>query len=418
MSVSLVLLTRVLRVHDHPALAAACRTSRQVPLFVVDPRLLNGLHRSPNRATFLAQSLADLDGSLRGLGGALVVRRGDPVDEAIRLAREVGAGELHVSADVTGYAQRRQRRLDLACHELGLTLHVHPGVTVVPAGALRPADGDHYRVFTPYWRRWVGTPRRPLEPVPPGVRLPDGLDPGPLPAAEDLATGPRSPRLPIGGEEPARRRLAGWLRRGLAEYGQHHNDLAGDRTSRLAPYLHLGCLSALEVAVRADGRPGAEPFLRQLCWRDFHHQVLHARPDLPRRDYRLGKRVWRDRPEALAAWRDGRTGCPVVDAGMRQLREEGWMPNRARLLTASFLVKRLGVDWRLGAAHFFEWLVDGDVANNVGNWQWVAGTGNDPRPDRVFDPVRQGRRFDPAGDYVRRYVPERRTMRGGEVHEA
>jgi deoxyribodipyrimidine photo-lyase len=203
-----------------------------------------------------------------------------------------------------------------------------------------------------------------------------------------------------------------WLRRG--EYVQ--NDL-GVETSMLSPYLHFGCISPLEVEHRAGEVAGAAPFVRQLAWRDFFHQLLAARPETAHEDMRPRGDRWSGGNEALEAWKHGETGCPIVDAGMRQLRREGYMHNRARLITASFLVHDLRVDWRAGARHFFDWLVDGDVANNVGNWQWVAGTGANPRPGRALNPLRQARRFDPDGTYVRRYVPELASIEGGAVHE-
>jgi deoxyribodipyrimidine photo-lyase len=229
--------------------------------------------------------------------------------------------------------------------------------------------------------------------------------------------GRQSPDLPPGGESAGRARLGRWLRRGLERYEERHDAAAADATSRLSPYLHFGCLSAREVAERAAGRAGAEPFLRQLAWRDFFHQLLAARPEASREDYRPRGGGWREDPEALAAWKAGRTGFPLVDAGMRQLAREGWMHNRARLVAGSFLTKHLGIDWRLGAAHFSDLLVDADVAQNAGNWQWVAGTGADTRPNRVLNPVLQARRHDPDGAYVRRYVPELAAIAGRVVHE-
>jgi deoxyribodipyrimidine photo-lyase len=233
----------------------------------------------------------------------------------------------------------------------------------------------------------------------------------------DLTTAAASPRLPEGGETAGRRRLERWLESGIDEYAELHDKLAADATSGLSPYLHFGCLSALETAALALSHPRGEAFGRQLCWRDFYLQLLHAVPRLARADYRPRGDVWREDEDALAAWREGRTGYPVVDAGMRQLRQEGAMHNRARLIAASFLTKDLCLDWRHGVAHFSELLVDGDVASNAGNWQWVAGTGTDPRPNRIFNPTRQALRFDPQGDYVRRYVPELAGIEGGAVHE-
>jgi len=216
-----------------------------------------------------------------------------------------------------------------------------------------------------------------------------------------------------GGETAARERLAAWAPDSDG-YADIHDDLAGDGTSRLSPYLHFGCLSPVSVANQVR----AEAFLRQLCWRDFYHQVLRAFPDLPRRAFRAGAvEKWREDPDALAAWQEGRTGVPIVDAGMRQLRAEGWMHNRARLVTASYLVKQLGLDWRQGQDWYAGRLLDADVANNAGNWQWVAGTGNDTRPYRRFNPTRQAERFDPHGVYVRRWVPELAGVPGPAVHQ-
>jgi deoxyribodipyrimidine photo-lyase len=209
-----------------------------------------------------------------------------------------------------------------------------------------------------------------------------------------------------------------WLSSGLADYAERHDDLPGDATSRLSADLHFGCLSPLELAVRAGkvGGEGGDAYVRQLCWRDFHAQVAAAFPALPYQDYRPRRTDWREDAHALDAWRHGQTGFPIVDAGMRQLAAEGFMHNRARLLVASFLAKQLNIHWTEGARHFFDLLVDGDIANNAGNWQWVAGTGNDTRPNRQFNLLRQAQRFDPDGEYVRRYVPELASVAGGAVH--
>lgn len=402
MATGVVLLTRDLRRRDSPALAAAERDlDLMVPLFVFDPRLLAGGHSSANRLAFLLDSLADLD---RGLGGRLVTRTGDPVEETLRVAAEAGATVIDLAADVSGYARRREERLRRAAAEAGIRVRVHPGVSVVEAGALRPAGRDHFAVFTPYHRRWLAARWRSPELFPARLQLAAGISSHPRPPRPANT----SPNLPRGGETAGQERLEHWLAEGLAGYASVADDLAADATSRLSPYLHLGCVSPLETAGRAlaAGGPGAEAFVRQLCWRDFHLQVLAARPDLPSNDYRPRGDRWRDDPGAFDRWRQGRTGVPLVDAAMRQLKSEGWIANRARLVAASYLVKDLYLDWRLGAAHFQEWLVDGDLASNSGNWQWVAGTGNDTRPNRVLNPFRQALRFDPRGEYIRRHLPE------------
>ncbi len=409
----LILFTRDLRVHDHPALAEAARRGERVtPLFVLDEGILGSDFARPNRVAFLLDSLADLDGSLRRLGARLVLRRGDVVRETVRLAREVGAQAVFASEDVSSYARRRQRRLAAALGAERIDLRLLPGVTVVPPEDLAPSGGDHYRVFGAYHRAWLAQSRRAVMSAP-RLRGRD-VESATAPALAELVAGAPSPELPRGGETSGRARLRRWLADGLGRYAEDADDLGADATSRLSPYLHFGCLSPLEVAERAVP---SDAFVRQLAWRDFYHQLLAANADLPRADLRPRGDRWRDDEDALLAWREGRTGIPIVDAGMRQLAREGWMHNRARLLVASFLVKDLYLDWREGQRHFFDLLVDGDVANNAGNWQWVAGTGTDSRPNRVFNPLRQALRLDPSGDYVRRHVPELASIQGPAVHE-
>jgi deoxyribodipyrimidine photo-lyase len=417
----LVLFTCDLRVHDNAALAAAASGGAQViPLFVLDEELLAGSCGSPNRIAFLLGCLRDLDGALGERGAGLVVRRGDPVTEAIRLAKRFEASSIDISEDVTPYAAKRREGLAKACRQQRIELHGHPGPSVLSPGAIVPAKGDHYRVFTPYSRRWAAQHLAPAAPTPRRLHAPSGLPAMRLPSARSLVRGAGrapSPRLLPGGERSARERLARWLRDGLGGYGERHDDLAGECTSRLSAYLHFGCISPRTVLEQARTREGGEEFARQLCWRDFHRQVLAARPDLPHADYRGRGDRWRRSRRDLEAWREGLTGYPIVDAGMRQLAAEGFMHNRARLIAGSFLTKTLYIDWRRGAAHFATLLQDADLASNVGNWQWVAGTGNDTRPNRVLNPLRQARRFDPDGDYVRRHLPELAHIAGRAVHE-
>ncbi|WP_236243538.1 deoxyribodipyrimidine photo-lyase [Streptomyces sp. CC228A] len=422
MNTSVVLFTSDLRLHDHPPLRAALASADEVvPLFVRDPAVDRAGFAAPNRTAFLTDCLTDLDAGLRRCGGRLVLRTGDPVAEVLDTARRTGAGDVHVAAGHSRFARDREERLARALRADGRRLHVHDGVvTAVPAGAVTPAGSDHFAVFTPYHRRWTREAVRAPLAAPRAVRVPTGVRSDDLPSRS--AVHAVSEGLATGGETEGRRLLTRWLDRHADAYEERHDDLAGDATSRLSPYLHFGAVSAVEAVHRARGRggPGAEAFVRQLCWRDFHHQVLHARPDASRADYRPRGDRWRRGPEAeadLRAWREGRTGYPVVDAAMRQLAHEGWMHNRGRLLAASFLTKTLYVDWREGARHFLGLLVDGDIANNQLNWQWVAGTGTDTRPHRVLNPVLQGKKYDPDGAYVRRWVPELADVPGAAVHE-
>ena len=413
MVTTIAVFTRDLRVHDNPMLAAATRRAQHtVPLFVRDTAMAPSLPEAGERPRFLAESLADLDASLRGLGGRLVVRDGDPVEQVCLLADQVDAATVHIAADSSGYAGRRQEALRAALAARGRELRCHDEVhAVVAPRRLTPAGRDHYAVFGAYHRRWVEAPWRAVVAPPDRIRLPPLDDDDPARAAP----APSSGGLP-GGEGAGRRRAGRWLRGGVDDYDDRRDLLAVDGTSRLSPYLHFGCLSARELAAQAGPGAGAREFVRQLAWRDFFYQLLAARPETAHEDYRPGARDWRDDPEALDAWRAGRTGIPIVDAGMRQLLAAGWLPNRARMITASFLTRTLDVDWRAGAAHYLEHLVDADVANNSLNWQWVGGTGTDSRPGRVLNPLRQAERFDPAGDYVRRWVPELADLPGGAVH--
>ncbi|MGH2938914.1 MAG: cryptochrome/photolyase family protein [Solirubrobacterales bacterium] len=412
---AVVLFTRDLRVTDNPALWAASRAKRTVPLFVLDDAILGSRFAAPNRVAYMREALIDLDGRLKAMEARLFLRRGQVVEEAMKVAREVEADAFHIAADWSRYARRREKALREACEDAGIDFTVHPGITILDPGAVTPTGGDHFKVFSPYHRAWssaewreeVGTPRK--------LTAPTTLAAGELPALEKLTDGTPSPRREPGGETQARKRMQAFLRDRVDRYDDGHDDLAGHGTSSLSAHIRFGCISPRELVVAAGEARGGDPFVRQLCWRDFHHQVLAAFPDLPRRDYRSRGDRWSRSEQVFEAWREGRTGYPLVDAGMRQLAAEGYMHNRARLAVGSFLTKDLYVDWRKGAWHFWDLLTDGDIADNSGNWQWVAGTGNDTRPQRVPNPVRQAERFDPDGIYVRRWVPELESVRGKAI---
>lgn len=419
MTVTVALFTRDLRVHDNPVLTAAVRESAAVvPLFVLDEDILSGSFAAPNRIRFLTAALAELAAELRAIGGELVLRRGDVATEVEQVVDEVGARSVHIATDLGCYGRRRESALRDRLSRRECRLHTHPTtITVSDPRSLVPTTGrDHFAVFAPYFRRWLTAQRRepldaPHELTTPRVRR------LPLPDPTELCAGPASPRLAVGGESTGRKRMREWLSGSIEGYATRSDDLAADATSRLSPYLHFGCLSPTELVHRVDPHTAdGQTFVRQLAWRDFHHQLLAARPDATWSDYRDRGIRWRDDPQAVAAWQEGRTGYPIVDAGMRQLRAEGWMPGRARLISASFLSKSLRVDWRIGAKHFLYWLVDGDMANNQLNWQWMAGTGTDTRPNRVLNPLRQAERYDPDGTYVRRLIPELAHLPGSRIH--
>jgi deoxyribodipyrimidine photo-lyase len=416
---------RDLRLVDNTALAAAlARGGHIVPLFVLDPVLMGG--RDRRREAWVLATLRALDAALRAAGAGLVVRRGDPRREVPRVAQEAGAQAVYWNQDYTPYARRRDAAIARALEEAGREVaFFHDGGLVEP-GALRTVAGRPYTVFTPYYRAWSIIGRR--EPGPAPTRLTTGSLPGsvPVPGPGDFVP------LPHAGASAAQATLARFVATRLPDYKDRRDRLDDDATSHLSIHLRVGAISPRQIVnavertasvphARGHGiREAASAFVRELAWRDFFVQVLWHEPDSRTRELRADRRgiPWRDDARGLAAWCEGRTGYPIVDAGMRQLAATGWMPNRARLVAASFLTKHLLVDWRLGERWFMRQLLDGDPAVNGGNWQWVASTGTDAMPAfRIFNPVAQGRRFDPTGAYVRRWVPELAGVAAAHVHE-
>jgi len=415
-SIAIVWLRADLRVHDHPALsAAAAAHDHVVPLFVVDERLTSG-GRFPSgpRNAFLRGCLAGLDASLRTLGAALVVREGRPEHVVPRLAREVGAAEVLWTSAVSPFARRRDRAVTDALRTAGIAVSPQPGGYCADVSVPRTKAGKPLTVFTPFWRAQGELPRREVLEPPRRLSLPDGLDPGELPAGPSLADELPEPFC-APGEAAARAAADAWLDGPVDRYAERHDELSGG-TSGLSAYLRWGCVSPRELEQRAmdRGGGGAAAFVRQLAWRDFYAHVLLHFPGNARLEFQPRYRdlEWADDPELLEAWTSGRTGYPLVDAGMRQLAATGWMHNRARMVVGSFLTKDLHLDWRAGEAWFQRTLLDGEPAQNNGNWQWVASTGVDPAPyfRRMFNPVLQQRKFDPDGAYVRRWVPELRGV--------
>ncbi len=410
---ALVWFRRDLRLHDHPALRAALDSADAVvPVFCFDDALLRGRHASGPRTQFLLECLADLDAALRRRGSRLILRHGPPQRELPALARELGAQAVHLSADVGPFARRRQREVKAA---LGshVAFSAHPGLFAVDRlDAILTQSGDPYTVFTPFQRNWTAQPRRDVLGAP--LRLPAppaGLGAADLPTLRELGLEQECEAPAPGGEGAGRERLRRFLADAVRGYDGGRDELAGGAVSRLSPYLHFGCVSPREVEHRLPDGAGAAAYRRQLCWRDFYAHVIGHHPANARSEFQAryrGTIRWSRAETRFTAWCDGRTGYPVVDAAMRQLRREGWMHNRARLVVGSFLTKDLAIDWRWGERWFMRMLLDGDEASNNGNWQWIASVGVDPQPAfrRMFNPARQQERFDPAGAYVRRYVPE------------
>ncbi|KJK10109.1 deoxyribodipyrimidine photolyase [Terrabacter sp. 28] len=413
-STSILWFRRDLRLSDHPALLAAVDSATRVlPVFVLDPRLLD---TDTPRSQRLLASLKALSKDTRD---ALVIRSGDPVDVIPRLAKQVGAHQVHVSRETTPYGRRRDEKVDKALADQGCELVATGTPYAVGPGRIVNQSGSPYKVFTPFSRAWHQHGRPAPAARPKRIAwLRDDVRSDPLPKAPHMEAG----------EAAALKRWQAFLHDGLTAYDDERDRPDLDTTSRLSAPLKYGEIHPrtilADIAAHSAGRSkAATAYVTELIWREFYADVLwhnprsawhDLRPELAKLPYDTGAETDR----LVDAWREGRTGYPVVDAGMRQLLEEGWMHNRVRMITASFLTKDLHVWWPVGAQHFLDHLIDGDIASNNHGWQWVAGTGTDASPYfRVFNPVTQGRKFDPDGEYVRRWVPELRHLSGAAAHE-
>jgi deoxyribodipyrimidine photo-lyase len=411
---------RDLRLHENEALQAALRACDEViPVWVADPALLGSPIASEKRLAFLQHGLASLAAALEARGSRLIVRHGDPAAVLPSLLAESGATAVFTEADYTPYARRRDEAVARVT-----PLQLVDGLAIRPPGSVRKADGTPYTAFSAFRRAWLAQPPSwDSEPV----AAPERLATPPLLASEPLALadGPEANRLFPAGEAEALRRFDNFVANDLAGYAERRNHLDEPGTSALSPYLRLGMLSVRRAAAAAwaangHANSGARAWLDELIWRDFFIHILYHFPAVRDESFRpqFRRLPWRTNHELLYAWKEGRTGYPLVDAAMRQLAATGWVHNRARMVAASFLSKDLLLDWRLGERWFRRHLLDGDVAVNNGNWQWVAGTGTDAAPYfRIFSPAAQGKKHDPAGRYVRRWLPELANVPDRYVHE-
>ena len=412
-----------LRLADNSALAAAVTSGRPiVPLFILDddaagPWQLGGASR-----WWLRGSLESLAASLESLGSRLILRKGEAKSELAALAHDTGATDVYCNRVHEPWAKARDEQIVATLKSRSIGFKTFESSLLFPPETMTGPKGVGYRVFTPFWKACLASapPTSPL-PTPERLRLPKAWPTSDLlerwklrPAKPDWASGIAEMWTP--GEKGAHARLDEFLDGALMHYGTERDRPDRDGVSRLSPHLRFGELSPRQIwdgiamcAAAGEGEPGAGVYLRQLGWREFSYNLLNYLPDLSNQEIQENfKRFpWRDDRSARLAWQRGRTGYPLVDASMRELSTTGWMHNRVRMVAASFLVKHLLQSWQSGAAWFWDTLVDADLANNSASWQWVAGCGADAAPYfRIFNPVLQGEKFDPNGDYVRRWVPE------------
>lgn len=430
MATALVWFRRDLRDFDHAALSAALAAADKVfCAFVFDtdilaPLLARGRVRD-RRVDFIYRSLLELDARLRAKGGGLIVRHGRACEEIPRLADDVGADAVYVNRDYEPFARQRDEEVARRLAADGRRLVSYKDQVIFETNEILTAAGTPFSVFTPYahaWRRRLSLDvlaEHACHPRPGQL----AVLPSPLPTLAEIGFVPTDLRLPAG-MSGGERLLTDFLIR-LDRYHENRDFPSRKGGSSLSPHLRFGAVSIrrlVRLTLERLVQPlsgGAEAWLTELIWREFFQMLLWHRPDTVTRPFRreLAALAWEDAPARLAAWKEGRTGYPLIDAAMRQLRQTGWMHNRLRMVTASFLTKHLGIDWREGEAHFADWLLDYDQAANVGNWQWAAGVGADAQPYfRIFNPIAQGERFDPQGTFIRRYLPELDDVPDAFIH--
>jgi deoxyribodipyrimidine photo-lyase len=438
---------RDLRIADNRALAEAAtgasvdessEGSRVLPVFVIDPAMLD--HASPPRVSFMLDALESLRADYRELDGDLLVVQGDPREELPRIADEYDASAIYWNRDYSGIARDRDAAVRLSLDDAGVSRAAYHDELLHEPGSIRTNKGEHYSVFTYFWKKWRDREKADPYDSPEERRITTPAESS-IPTLADLGFEPPEADVPPAGTAAARDRLREFCDGDVFRYAEDRDYPAKDATARLSAHLKWGTVGIREVwhateeaMERAEGDPdddgsdgdgpseaaSVRSFQRQLAWREFYAHVLSARPDVVSRNYKgyENEIAWREDPEALQAWKDGETGYPYVDAGMRQLRAEAWMHNRLRMVVASFLTKDLLLDWREGYDWFREKLVDHDTANDTGGWQWAASTGTDAQPYfRVFNPTTQGERHDPDAEFVRRYVPELRDVPAEKIHD-
>ena len=413
---------RDLRITDNPALwAAVWRAKEVVPVYILSE--WSGSHRwtGANRQQFLCGCLSSLAQNLGAIGGHLVIRRGGTVEELAKLVHETGAQAIFFNRDPNPFGRRVEAELSAFGENVGIEIAGFHDVTVHEPGEILNSSSEPFRVFSAYARAWAKAGRAKAQGRVPALKVADGVKSLPLPTLETWRLQPEANVLEAG-EKAARIRMKSFIECGLTSYGQLRNSLARECTSRLSQDLRFGLLSIRELLERcrdrasvlaASARKSAEKFISELVWREFYFSILWHFPEVLEVEFNPKFRgmTWPGTRDRFDRWRLGETGFPIVDAAMRQLVQTGFMPNRVRMVVAMFLTKDLLVDWRMGESYFMQKLTDGEIANNNGGWQWSAGTGADAAPYfRILNPWTQTARFDPQGEYIKKWVPESRSV--------
>jgi deoxyribodipyrimidine photo-lyase len=410
---------RDFRIADNPALFRAAKSGLPVvPVCFLSKWRGSHTWTGPQRQHFLCGCIASFSRNLETIGGRLIIRRGDPVAGLRKIIRESRAVAVHFNEDPDPFGKLVESRVREMCVDLGIECQGHPDASLHGPNEVLTLSGQPYKVFTPYSRNWLGLPKAPPHGKPTALMTPGNLDSLPLPTVENWGLATPDARIPESGERAARARLKRAVAGKIQAYAEKRDFPAEDGTSRISQDLRYGLISIRTVfaeamkaraAANPAGRAGIDTFIKELAWREFYFAILHHFPHVLDEEFNADWRglPWDEPGPLFDAWKEGRTGFPIVDAGMRELLASGFMHNRVRMITAMFLTKDLHIDWKQGESHFMQHLVDGEIASNNGGWQWSAGTGADAAPYfRIQNPWSQTARYDPAGIYIKRWIPE------------
>lgn len=422
---------RDLRISDNTALNEAAQSEAVLPVYVQSDWSGSHLWTGPKRQKFLCDALESLDRNLGTIDSRLIVRRGDAVEELTQLARQTNAEAIYANLDPDPYGKETEEKLQRACDELGITLHLHQDVMFFGPDAVLKDDGHPYRVYTPYSRKWLNQEFPPVVDKPVSLKTPKDVDSLPLPTLSDWDIELEPNAAPVeAGEKAARDRLRETINDVIATYDDTRDIPSIRGTSRLSQDLRFGTISirtvfhaAMAEKAKASSKASEQihKYIKELAWRDFYMQILHYYPEVLELEFNPAWRGldWDEPGEQFDAWKEGRTGFPIIDAGIRELLATGYMHNRVRMIVAMFLTKDLHIDWRLGEQFFMQHLTDGEIASNNGGWQWSAGTGADAAPYfRIQNPWTQSKRFDAKGEYIKKWVPELENVSAKKLYEA